>query len=62
MSKWYPPLPWESRQPIYASPFRDVSYICGRPLPFEPKLANKIDSDDPAIRKEAWEEVERRFG
>jgi hypothetical protein len=43
---------------LYASAYRDVRYIFGRPIPFDAKLAKRLNEQD----KEAWAEVQKHYG
>lgn len=36
---------------------REVRYVFGRPIPFIPKLANRLESDDPEVHFKALEEA-----
>lgn len=62
MASWFPRPPWEDPQMLYANAARRVKYVFGKPIPFNAKLAARMDSDDPADRKKAWEEAEALYG
>ena len=47
------------RQRLYESALNDVEYFFGKPIPFVPSIARRMNSDDPEERDEAWKEAAR---